>query len=89
MTSVTYNIRLDEGLKNEAFSVIQSFGMTPAQAIKLFLKQTAQTKSIPLNFDYEPNATTKQALDEAKQDRTPSQTFDNIDELMGWLNAKN
>ena len=51
MASVTYNLRIDEDLKNESFAVIKSMGLTPAAAIKLFLKQTAETKTLPVRFD--------------------------------------
>ena len=53
MTAVTYNIRLDQELRDEAFEVLDSYGLTPSQAIKLFLKQVAKTRTVPLNFDYQ------------------------------------
>ena len=52
MTTTNYNIRLDQELKDKAFSVLESYGLTPSQAIKLFLHQVAETNSIPLSFDY-------------------------------------
>lgn len=68
---VSYNFRLEEELKNKAFSVIESFGLTPAQAFRLFLQQTAETNSIPLSFDYKnhnPNATTSEAIRQGRLD---------------------
>ena len=53
MTAVTYNIRLDQELRDEAFEVLDSYGLTPSQAIKLFLKQVAKTRTVPLTFDYQ------------------------------------
>ena len=53
MATTNYNIRLDEALKNQAFSVIEGYGLTPAQAIKLFLHQVAETGCIPLDFSYQ------------------------------------
>lgn len=64
--SVSYNIRLDEDLKNEAFEVFKRYGISPAQAIKMFLKVTAETKTIPLDFKYQANATTLEAVRELK-----------------------
>jgi len=64
--SVSYNIRLDEDLKNEAFEVFKSYGISPAQAIKMFLKLTAETKTIPINFNYQANAITLEAIQELK-----------------------
>ena len=70
-TSVNYNLRIDKDLKDRAFSVIESYGLTPAQAIKLILHQIADKKVLPLSFNYqanEPNEETKQAIREAEED---------------------
>lgn len=53
MTTTNYNIRLDQELKDKAFTVFESYGLTPSQAIKLFLNQVAETNSVPLSFDYQ------------------------------------
>ncbi|WP_020560132.1 type II toxin-antitoxin system RelB/DinJ family antitoxin [Thiofilum flexile] len=84
--TVSYNIRLDEELKNQAFEVFKSYGITPAQAIKMFLKRTAETKTIPLNFDYQPNATTLEAIRELKEGQ--SKTYDNLDAMMADIHAE-
>ena len=55
MSTTNYNIRLDQELKDKAFSVLEGYGLTPSQAIKLFLHQVAETNSIPLSFDYHVN----------------------------------
>ena len=52
MTTSNYNVRLDQELKERAFSVLESYGLTPSQAIKLFLNQVAETNTVPLSFDY-------------------------------------
>lgn len=52
MSTTNYNIRLDQDLKEKAFSVFESYGLTPSQAIKLFLNQVAETNTVPLSFDY-------------------------------------
>ncbi len=66
MTTTNYNIRLDKDLKDRAFSVFESYGLTPSQAIKLFLNQVADTNAVPLSFDYQPtpNAQTIAAMKE-------------------------
>lgn len=53
MTTTNYNIRLDQELRDKAFAVFESYGLTPSQAIKLFLNQVAETNSVPLSFDYQ------------------------------------
>lgn len=53
MASVSYNMRIDEELRDKSFAVLDSYGLTPSQAFKLFLNQVAQTNTVPLNFDYQ------------------------------------
>lgn len=63
MTTANYNIRLDQELKERAFSVLESYGLTPSQAIKLFLHQVAKTNTVPLSFYYQavPNLITEES----------------------------
>ena len=63
MTTTNYNIRLDQDLKDRSFSVLESYGLTPSQAIKLFLHQVAETNTVPLSFDYQvvPNLITEES----------------------------
>ena len=53
MATANFNMRLDQDLKERAFSIIESYGLTPAQAIKLFLNQIAETKAVPISLDYQ------------------------------------
>lgn len=66
MATTNYNIRLDEELKDKAFLVFESYGLTPSQAIKLFLNQVADTNAVPLSFDYQAKSdvSTSQAMTE-------------------------
>lgn len=72
MGSINFNIRMDESLKERAFPIIESYGLTPAQAIKLFLNQIADTQKIPISFEHHagqiPNATTREAMEEILDD---------------------
>ncbi len=45
--SVSYQIRLSDDEKTAAFSVFRELGITPAQAVRLFLRQVVETRSIP------------------------------------------
>lgn len=83
MTTANYNIRLDDNLKTQAFAVIERFGLSPAQAIRLFLTQIAETNKIPLSFDYEreektltPSKTTLESIEQMQ--RGEFKTFDNL-----------
>mgnify|MGYP000731208363 CR=1 FL=1 len=70
MTTTNYNIRLDQSLKDNAFSVFESYGLTPSQAIKLFLTQVAQTKQVPLSFEYQRIAAVSEDELSAKKEHT-------------------
>lgn len=57
MAAVSYNMRIDQELRDKAFPVLDSYGLTPSQAFKLFLKQVANTNTVPLSFDYQQGHT--------------------------------
>lgn len=63
--NASFSFRMTEGLKREAFSVIEQYGFTPSQVLNLFLTEIAKTKTVPLNLSYlEPNETTLRAMAE-------------------------
>lgn len=86
MPTVNFNMRLDTELRDRAFPVIERFGLSPAQAFKLFLTQAAATNTLPLSFDYpdpngftpQANALLKQSIDEMAQE---NQVFATIDDM--------
>lgn len=85
MASINYNIRMDENLKERAFPVIESYGLTPAQAIKLFLTQIADTNTVPISFDYHaklPNLATQKILEQAKIEFGSGQRYSTVDEAI-------
>lgn len=83
MSSVNFNIRMDESLKERAFPIIESYGLTPAQAVKLFLNQIADTRTIPLSFQYHAernyNEITRQSLIEAREEFAHAQRYENVE----------
>ena len=88
MTTTNYNIRLDQDLKDRSFSVLESYGLTPSQAIRLFFNQVADTNAVPLSFDYQQpklNAQTLAAIAEVASGKgTKYDSFgDLMDELEG------
>lgn len=83
MNTSVYNLRLDKELQKDAFAVFKSYGLTPAQAIRMFLKQTAETKTIPLDLSYQPNQETRQAMQELEQ--TPSVSYKTVEAAMSAL----
>lgn len=64
--STPYQIRLDDDLRHESFELFRRLGLTPAQAIKMFLRQAVNTQSLPIPMSYTPNAATLQAIAEAR-----------------------
>ena len=48
--SVSYQLRLSDDEKTAAFSVFRELGITPAQAVRLFLRQVVETRSIPFQI---------------------------------------
>ena len=88
MSATNYNVRLDQDLKDRAFAVIESYGLTPPQAIRLFLNQIADTNTVPLSFDYQQpklNAQTIAAIAEVASGKgSKYNSFgDLMDELEG------
>lgn len=86
MSSVNYNLRLDSELKDRSFSVLEGYGFSPSQAIKLFLKQVAETGCVPLSFDYRQKTfltpETQQALREAKEEFGTSKRYSSWEQVM-------
>ena len=82
-----FNLRLDEKLKKESFAVIESFGLTPSQFIRLILKQVADTESLPLSFEKRDAKLSKkgekllqEAIDDFEQGRVSH--FDSVEEFI-------
>jgi len=93
--SVAYQIRLSDDEKQAAFSVFRELGISPAQAIRVFLRQVVETRSIPfpiaktdrcpLAWEHAPNAETEKALIAAK-DKKDCKSFSSLEDLFADLN---
>ena len=81
MTSYTF--RLDADLKAQAFEVFKNYGLNPAQALKMFLRQVADTKTIPVQLDYQPNMETAEAIEELMSGKGTK--IDSIEELIAQI----
>lgn len=51
--TVNFNMRLEKELKDEVSQIFENYGMTTAQALKMFLVTVAKTKKVPLSLDYQ------------------------------------
>ena len=88
MATTNFNVRLDQDLKDRSFSVLQSYGLTPSQAIRLFLNQIADTNEVPLSFDYQPklNAQTITAIAEVANGK--GSKYDSFGDFMDELEGE-
>lgn len=53
MSTVNFNMRVEKELKDETSQIFENYGMTTAQAVRMFLVNVAKTKKVPLSFDYQ------------------------------------
>lgn len=51
--TVNFNMRVEKHLKDETSQIFENYGMTMAQAVRMFLVNVANTKKVPLVFDYQ------------------------------------
>lgn len=82
--STMYQFRLDPTEKAEAFAVIESLGLKPAQALRLFLRQVKETHSIPFPIEHVPNARLSKLLllpDDQKGYERVAKASDLLDDL--------
>lgn len=93
MTIVACQFKIDETEKNNAFAVIESYGLNPSHVLRSFLLEISHTGRIPLDLSYnakQPNVHTAQLLRDVKAGIEPMSHFENINDLLQDLqNAKN
>jgi DNA-damage-inducible protein J len=80
--------RVDAHIKEEARIVLEQIGLTPSDAIRMFLTTVANRKELPFHpMDFfEPNAETIAAMEEAERGENLA-TFDTVESMMEHLNA--
>lgn len=70
MSYTNFNMRLDDDLRASAYPVLEQYGLTPSQAVRMFFNQIAKTGEVPLSFDWAsriPNNITVAAIKAAEQ----------------------
>lgn len=82
MTTSNLNIRIDDELKNQAKMILDGYGISPSQAVKMLFLELVATRKFPLSLsyqaDYEPNAITLRAIDELEQGIYTESTLDEL-----------
>ena len=71
----TVRARVDIHLKEEVEEILKEIGLSTSQAITLFLKRIKYEKGIPFELKV-PNATTIQAMKEAKENIGETTSFE-------------
>jgi DNA-damage-inducible protein J len=79
------HVRVDDDIRDEASSVLGSFGLTVSDAVRIFLHRVAASQSFPLELKV-PNEATRTALLEAREIRkarkarfaTPGELFSDL-----------
>jgi len=74
--SETIRASVEPRLKREAEAVLKKIGLTPSEAITLFLTQVKLTKGLPFPVRV-PNAETRRAIREARA-RKDLETFESV-----------
>jgi DNA-damage-inducible protein J len=80
--------RIDVHVKEEATIVLEKMGLTPSDAIRMFLTSVANKKELPFHpMDFfEPNTETIAAIEELERGENVT-TCETVEELMERLNA--
>jgi DNA-damage-inducible protein J len=77
--------RIEPELKNEATKVLNSLGLTPSAAIRIFLQQVVSEQGLPFPVK-KPNAATRAAMEDIKKDRNLTR-HKNLSNLWADLNS--
>lgn len=74
MTATTMiHIRIDEQLKDQASEALESMGLSVSDAVRVFLKRVVADQAMPFEVKV-PNATTRAAMEEARNMTGPFMT---------------
>lgn len=86
MTTSNLNIRIDDDLKHQAKAILDGYGISPSQAVKMLFLELVATRKFPLSLSYqaEPNEITLRAINELESGIYTEST---LDELLEQKNA--
>jgi DNA-damage-inducible protein J len=81
----TVRARVEPELKRDAEAVLRKIGLTPSEAITLFLTQVKLTDGLPFPLRV-PNRQTRQAIRQARTGKNV-ETFDSVAEWAGKVRS--
>ena len=82
METTTLNVRVDKELKATAEAIAQSLGMNLSTAVNIFLRQMVSHDGMPFDVRLYPNAKTRQAFEDAKNEENLCGPYNSLEELM-------
>jgi DNA-damage-inducible protein J len=77
--------RIEPELKNEATKILNSLGLTPSAAIRIFLQQVVSEQGLPFPVK-KPNAATRAAMEDIEKGRNLT-SHKNLSDLWADLNS--
>lgn len=84
MTTSNLNIRIDNDLKAQAIKILEGYGISPSQAVKMLFLELVATRKFPLSLsyqaDYQPNSRTISAMREL--DNGGGKLYANLDDFL-------
>ena len=83
----TLHIRIEPSIKQKAEKTLNELGLTITEAVNVFLNQVILNEGIPFAIRKPRyNSQTMKTIEEAKEGKNLSKTFDNTDEMFEELN---
>ena len=87
LKTINVTIRLEEDLKKQADYLFNELGLNMTTAVNAFIRQSVRQGKIPFELSLAPDYETLKLIDDVKNNRNMSRTFDSVEELMEDLNA--
>ena len=82
----TLHIRIEPSVKKKAEETLKDLGLSITDAINVFLNQVILNEGIPFEIKKPKyNKETIQAIEDTKNERNLSKTFDSVDEMFEEL----
>lgn len=89
MNTTTLNVRINKNTKQQAQKIVEKLGLDLSSAVKLFLNQVINTKSIPFEIRTENGYTPAyeaRLLKEVEYMKKHGKRYDSVEEALKELN---
>ena len=85
METANLNIRVDKDVKLAAEDVAAALGMNLSTAVNIFLRKMVAVDGIPFDVRLEPNAETRQALEDVRSRRNLYGPYDTAEAALAAM----